>query len=148
MKRLGAIFAALVAVTFVLAQPADDRPPSTPRFIAVDVFVDAGQTPLAAYQVEFTGSAAGGSVTLVGLEGGEHAAFAAAPHYDPKALASSRVIVAAFSTGANLPTGKTRVARLHLRVEGGTPKYTTSLVTAGDASGKPITATVSVGETP
>jgi hypothetical protein len=142
--------AALLAVALVAAQP-ETQPvaAAAPRFVAVDVFVDSGPTPLAAYQVEFTGTtAAGGSVTLVGVEGGAHPALAAAPYYDPKALAGGHIIIAAFTTAADLPSGKTRVARLHLRVEGATPNYAATLVTAGDAAAKPIPATVSVGETP
>jgi hypothetical protein len=63
-------------------------------------------------------------VVLVGIEGGEggeHAAYAKPAYYDPAALApegGGRVILAAYSTAKDLPTGRTRVARLHVMVEG------------------------------
>lgn len=111
------------------------------RFIAVDVFVDSGASELAAYQFEFSGPE---SVTIVGVEGGESKAFANAPYYDPEALMKGRIIVAAFTTGEELPTGKTRVARLHLRVAGEpVPEFAVQLTVAGDADGKPIKATAS-----
>ncbi len=156
-----ALLLALLAATAGLAQPQLDHaernekpaqgPVSDVRFTAVDVLVDSGAAPLAAYQFEFTGTLAGGSVTLVGVEGGEPPAFAPAPYYDPKALAGNRVIVASFSTSgqAALPRGKARVARLHLRIEGvGEPEYTLNLTVAGDAASQPIQATSSIGVGP
>lgn len=115
----------------------------TPRFVAVDVFIDSGATPLGAWQVEI--KAVGGDAKLVGVEGGETAAYKQPPYYDPAALHESqlreRVILAGFSTGGNLPAGKTRVARIHVQVSGqGEPEYTTKLVTAGAADGIRIDA--------
>ena len=77
--------AVVAAVLFARAQ--DDRGPDTltaPRFGHVDVFIDSAAEPLAAYHCEITATA--GDVTLVGIEGGEHAAFKEPPYYDPKAL--------------------------------------------------------------
>jgi len=86
-----------------------------------------------------------GSVEIVGIEGGEHPAFVEPPYYDPAAMANDRVILAAFSTGKDLPHGRVRVARVHVQVSGGVePKYEAKLVTAGSIDGKPIPATVSV----
>jgi hypothetical protein len=117
------------------------------RFAAVDVYVDSGTQALAAYQFEL--SAAAGEFRIVGVEGGEHAAFAGPPYYDPAALMNDRIIIAAFNTGANLPTGRTRVARVHVQISGNEePAYSVKLVVAGDADGKPITATASVSATP
>ena len=62
------------------------------RFRAVDVFVNSKDKPLAAYQLEFTASA---GVKIVGIEGGEHAAFKEAPFHDPKAIQQERVIIGA-----------------------------------------------------
>ena len=69
-----------------------------------------------------------GDVKLVGIEGGEHAAFAQPPYYDPKALLNERIVIAAFNTaGADkLPSGKTRVARLMVRVDGETNRRSTT----------------------
>jgi hypothetical protein len=91
-------------------------------FRVLDVYVDSGASPLAAYQFEFkTTQKTAGELKLVGIEGGDSAAFGEPPRYDPRALAqpAPRVIVAAFNTGKDLPTGKTRVARLMVRVEPG-----------------------------
>lgn len=123
-------------------------------FRALDVFIDAGDAPLAAYQFEFW--ADGGDVKLVGIEGGEHAAFSQPPHYDPRALTlpQPRAIVAAFNTGADkdLPKGKTRVARLMVHVTGAEPpKYHTTLQVAASPDARPIGGarlTISEGATP
>jgi hypothetical protein len=99
------------------AAPATAVPAA--RFMAVDVFVDSGAMPLAAWQVEVKLS---DGTKLAGVEGGDSAgAFAAAPTYDPAALMNERVIIAAFSLedGAKLPTGRVRVARLHVQLPAG-----------------------------
>ena len=117
------------------------------RFMALEVFVDAGGAPLAAYQL--TVKATQGQVKIAGIEGGEAVAFAEPPHYDPKALQKDIVILAAFSTNApgQLPHGRTRVATLHLQVEGKPePKFATTLTTAGTVDGTQITATADVKE--
>src|SRR5262245_12552707 len=54
------------------------------RFCAVDIFVDSGSTPLAAYQIQFAVTNRLGRI--VGIEGGEHAAFRRPPFYDPKVI--------------------------------------------------------------
>ena len=113
------------------------------RFEPVDVYVDSGAVPLAAYQFELKATA--GRVAIVGLEGGEHAAFKDAPYYDPKALMKDRVVVAAFYTGRDLPHGRTRIARLHMQVSGDEkPAYAVKLVVAASADGKKIPATLSI----
>ncbi len=123
---------------------AANEPPI--EFIALDVIVDAGERELAAWQVEYEGVAAdGGAVKLVGVEGGAHGAFAAAPHYDPAALAGGRVIIAAYSTLAELPSGQTRVARLHLSVPAGVEiNHGITLIAAGDRAGDRLAATARV----
>ena len=119
--------------------------PST-SFRLVDVFVDAGDQPLAAYQFEFWGES---GVKLVGIEGGEHAAFRDPPRYDPRALTrpEPRAIVAAFDTGKDLPTGRTRVARLMVQVEVARPVYHVNLHVAASPDARPIPrATISFAE--
>lgn len=128
------------------------------RFVSVDIFVDSGDRPLAAYQVEFKGTVAQGAVKLVGIEGNADPgrAFSAPPGYDPAALAHDRVIIADFSTlpADRLPRGNSRVARLHLMIESpapdAAPAYTVNLIAAGAPDGVHIQASASVieGEAP
>lgn len=116
------------------------------HFRAVDVFVDSGSKPLAAYQLEFTATA---GAKIVGIEGGEHAAFKEAPFYDPKAIQHERVIIGAFSTAKadKLPAGKTRVATIHLQITGDeAPRYEVKLTAAATVGGKKIPAQASAEE--
>ena len=136
----GFVALALLAIVALLsaAKPQAAGAPAA-RFVALDLFIDAGPTPLGAYQLSFDSKDA----TLVGVEGGESAAFADPPFYDPKALAGGRVVLAAFHVGGDGPTGRTRVARLHLRVAGpADPTYTTKLSVAADAAGGKLDATL------
>jgi hypothetical protein len=114
------------------------------HFEAVDLFIDPKNQPLAAYQVEFVADAS--RVKLVGVEGGEHAAFREPPYYDPAALNHNRVIVAAFSTSDGLPQSLTRVARLHVQVSGDAPppQWSAKLIVASSDKSASIPATVSV----
>ena len=133
------LLAALLGAS--LAQPA--VPDQAVRFQAVDVFIDSKETPLAAYQLEFLVKS--GDAKVVGVEGGEHPAFKAAPFYDPKAIQHERVIIAAFNTnsGDKLPKGKTRVATIHLQVTGErNPDYVVNLETAATLEGRKITAAI------
>ena len=119
--------------------------PADTRFEVLDVFVDSGDRALAAYQFEL--SAESGSVQIVGIEGGEHAAFSEPPYYDPVALSEDRVILAAFSTGEALPKGKTRVARVHTQVSGPQePNYVARLTVSASADGVTISADTSVAK--
>lgn len=126
--------------------PRGDSDQGSVRFETVDVFVDSGSTGLAAWQLEATPLAADGAkVTLVGIEGGEHAAFSKPAYYDPAALSPAgggRVILAAYSTDKDLPTGRTRVARLHMMIEGGgaadRTTFSVTLKVAADSQGRPI----------
>lgn len=115
----------------------EDPPKASLRFMPVDIYVESGESKLGAWQIEFAGS---GDVELVGVEGGEHTAYRQPPHYDAAALMQDRVILAALNTTDALPTGKTRVARLHLRVRG-EATFETTLIAAGDADGERIEAT-------
>jgi hypothetical protein len=113
----------------------------------MDIFVDSGSTPLAAYQLEF--AATNGVARIVGIEGGEHAAFRQPPFYDPKAMQHERVIIASFRTAptASLPTGKTRVATIHFQTAGTQlPQFELKLETAGDSQGNKIAAQASFEE--
>lgn len=133
-----------------LAGPADDSTPQLPsttssRFAFVDAYVDSGDEPLAAYQFELSAQAAG--VMLVGVEGGDAPAFAEPPYYDPKANLQNRIIIAAFNTGSNLPRGRTRVARLMVRLTGASPAvWSAKLDVAASAEAKPLNAQIQVSE--
>ncbi len=134
------LLTALLATT-AFAQRDDDAPAAV-RFEYIDVYIDSGDAPLAAYQFELTDAAE--SIKIVGIEGGEHEAFAVPPYYDPKALKNDRVIIAALSTADELPTGRTRVATIHVQIEVDViPEITINLETAGDIQGKEINAEVS-----
>ncbi|MCY2953797.1 MAG: hypothetical protein NTU53_17750 [Planctomycetota bacterium] len=122
--------------------PVSDRV----RFGVVDVFVDSGGDGLAVWQVEM--KAVAGDVKIVGIESGGHAAYKEPPFYDPAAMMGGRVILGAYSLEDEaLPTGKTRVARVHVRVGGDAkPEYEVKLVVAAAKAGKPIAAKVMVAE--
>ncbi len=146
MKSLAA---GLVLCLFaVLSRPLPAQPTDqSVRFRAVDIFIDSHETPLAAYQLEF--SVTSGNAKVVGVEGGEPPAFKEAPFYDPKAIQQQRVIIAAFNTAAveKLPTGKTRVATIHLQVAGdGTPQCILKLTTAASTNGARISTQATVEE--
>ncbi len=141
------------ATVWTNAQPQEELTPTDKpnvRFIALDIHIDAGETPLAAYQFELT--AAAGDFKIVGLEGGEHTAFAKPPYYDKKALSDStanhdRVIVAAYDTGDDLPTASTRVARVHVQITGEpTPDFTVKLIVAASAGGETLDATATCSQ--
>lgn len=111
------------------------------RFAPLHIYLDSGNQPLAAYQFEL--KAAAGQVKIVGVESGQHKAFKEAPYYDPAALANDRIIIAAFSTGRELPKGHTRIATIHLQIIGDIePKYELNLTVAADADGKEIPAKI------
>jgi hypothetical protein len=144
-------FVALVMIRHAGAQSQPAATKSTPRFTAVDVFVDPHGSPLAAYQLEFIGESS--RVKLVGVEGGEPAAFREPPYYDPATLSHSRVIIAALnpSRAADLPSQRVRVARLHLEITSESnsppPEFSAKLILAASADEKPIkNAAVSVSE--
>jgi hypothetical protein len=120
------------------------------RFEAIEIYVDSGATPLAAWQVELT--EANGLMRIAGVENGADKAFAAAPHYDRSTVEAGdadRVIVAAYSLlpEGDLPRGQTRVTTVHVQLAGsGEPQYNLRLVAAGDAAGHPIVARASMLE--
>lgn len=113
------------------------------RFEAIDVFVDSGNHRLAAWQLDIRSTA--NDVQIVGIEGGEHSAFAEPPYYDQRAMNNNRVIIAAFNTGDNLPSGRSRVARIHVQIRGsGARTWLAELTTAATADGTKIPAEISI----
>ena len=148
MKRVCVVILMLLIASFSVAQEQSATTTRTPttsdvRFQTVDVTVDPRGKPLAAYQIEFVADAA--RVKLVGVEGGSHAAFREPPYYDPAALSQHRVILAAFSTSADLPKTATRVARLHVQVSGaGEPQWSAKLIVASSDQSDSIPADVRI----
>lgn len=115
------------------------------RFAALDVHLESAE-PVAAWQFEL--SEAAGRMRVVGVENGDIPAFARAPYYDRKAVndgRADRIIVADFTlrSGNELPVGRFRIATVHVRLTGDSePEYVLRLVTAGNAEGEPVPATV------
>lgn len=114
-------------------------------FLAMDVFIDPKGEPLAAYQLEITAQP---GVKIVGIEGGEHPEFRKAPNYDPKAIQSERVIVAAFTTAGadSLPKTKTRILTLHLQSTTAAPKLESILKISARPDSKSIASEITLTE--
>jgi len=115
------------------------------RFTTLDVYVESTE-PLAAWQFELR--EASGRMRVVGVENGETAAFGDAPYYDLAAVSqgtADRIIVADYSMrqDVELPTGRNRLATIHMQIEGtAEPVYVLNLMAAGGANGEPIQATI------
>lgn len=117
------------------------------RFVPVDLFVDSKAEPLAAYQLVF--SSASGGIKIVGIEGGDSKEFSQPPYYDARAMQNERVILAAFSTKGpgELPRGRTRVATIHLLVQGAQlPSLSVKIDAAANESGTLIPVDVAASE--
>ena len=138
MRSPGAVLIGLVAIlALVGTTPANGD--ARPRFAAFDLTVDAGDVPLAAWQVEVRYDPA--TTKILSLEGGETAAFRDAPHYDRRGFTGGRIVIAAFAgRDEDAPRGATRVGRLHLRTEGDAAPPTVRLVTAARPGGEKIEA--------
>ena len=147
MKEITAIILMSISIIVpVLAQQSEqDITTVQPkvRFAPLHIFLDSGSRPLAAFQFELKATA--GQIKIVGVEGGQHAAFKEAPYYDKAALyKSNRIIIAAFNTGRELPKGRTRIATIHLQIIGDAePDYELKLTVAADADAKEIPAKIS-----
>jgi len=132
-----------LAVATADAVRADAPDAARVRFVRVAIYIHSGVRALAAWQVEVVVRA--GDVEVVGVEGGEHPAYAEPAYYDPAALRQHRLVLAAFDTGTNLPTGRTRVATLHLMVRGAAaPELEARLVVAADPDGRSFDAAVTI----
>jgi len=135
---------AMVSMLTAASPSAEPAPSADGRFSAVDVFIDAGAHPLAAYQLDF--HATTDNVQIVGIEGGHAPAFAQPPYYDPRAMMNDHVLLAAFTTddADNLPTGRTRVATIHVYIlDNAAPDYVSTLQVAATTDGTPIDAEIS-----
>lgn len=129
----------------VLHQAEPDVGDGPVRFAPLDVYVDAGDERLGAWQVEVVPKPEfAGRVTIVGIGNGD-APFDDAPYYDQKALMDGeRVIIADFETdGKLLHTGKSRVAQVQLRITSDRdPDFDVTLHAAARHDGEAIDAIV------
>lgn len=137
MRRISVVLLALILAAG--ASPARREA----EFTWVDVVLDTGGAHLGAWQVELADTR--GAARVAGVEGGEHPAFAEPPYYDPRALRQGRIVLAAFQTQGELPAGRVRVARVHVRIEAGAePAFEARLVAAADGAGREIPARVQI----
>jgi hypothetical protein len=129
------------AASAATTRPAPTTAPATrptSRFAWLGVYVDSGRSPLAAYQLEVTSGE--GAMNVVGIEGGEHRAYRSPPFHDRIEIIRNRVVLAAYSTSADLPVGATRVARIHVEIGDARPRFGAKIVVAGSPDAKPIAA--------
>ena len=115
------------------------------RFVPVEIFLDSAQ-PVAAWQFELVDR--NGRMTVVGVENGASKAFTGAPYYDRPATQAGeveRIVVAAYTVAdaPQLPTGRTRIATVHLMIVG-EADFEVTLVTATTADGQRIDASISL----
>jgi hypothetical protein len=143
VSRLLRALVASVAVLGAVAALSSSAQPGAGRFTTVDLVL-VSDTPVAAWQVELTERR--GAMQVVGIERGDDATFRDPPFYDRIVLeraVTDRIVLASFSLGdaEQLPRGRVRVARVHVRTTGAAePDYEARLVAAGTADGRPIDA--------
>ena len=138
MKRLLPVLALLAVFPGVVGA-------ASPRFLPLDVHLDT-PVPVAAWQFELKD--ANGAMTVVGVENGGHPAYPRAPYYDREALArggASRIVVADYSLAeaSGLPSGRVRLATLHLMLDG-KPEFDLRLIAAAGPDGGAIDASISL----
>jgi hypothetical protein len=139
MTRLSTSILSLLLLATIATAQAE----APAHFRALDVYLNTGDKPLAAYQIELRDSAK--RMNIVGIEGGGHAAFKKPPYYDPAAMMGERIVLAAFSTDKELPVGNVRVARIHVQIIGeGVPDIAATVKVAADEGGTKMPATVSI----
>ena len=136
---LTAIFLILFAFAWAFADEVEPGAEETDiRFQAMDIFIDSRAQALAAFQVDVRYEK--DRVKIVGLEGGETESYQEPPYFDPKGMEHGRIILAGFTLD-DPPKGETRVARLHLRIQGEMmPDLTIRVMTAARPGGERIAA--------
>jgi hypothetical protein len=143
MSRSRRALLASLAMLGVVAALSLSAQPEAGRFTIVDLVL-VSDTPVAAWQVELTERR--GAMQIVGIERGDDATFRDPPFYDRVVLeraTTDRIVLASFSMSdaENLPRGRVRVARVHVRTSGAAePDYEARLMAAGAADGRPIDA--------
>lgn len=143
------VFARVAVALADDAKPAAENPqPAPTHFTAIDVYVDPRGKPLAVYQLRI--KLARGAMKVVGVESGEGAFAEKPPYYDRKAIDkpdAEEIVLAMFLTGDKpaLPSGKTRVATIHLMTQGeAVPAFETTLETVAGPDGKPYPAQMEI----
>ena len=142
-----AILTCIITLAMIVPVSGYDTTPAEPdaeqavHFVGLHIYIDSGDKTLGAYQFDL--KATSGRVKVVGVEGGEHEAFAEPAYYDPAALMNNRIILGAFSTAKSLPAGKSRVATIHLQITG-PPEwdYELTLTVAANREGNKIPAKI------
>lgn len=132
----------------------DDLVDADTTFATIDITVDPQGQPLAAYQFKLT--SADTTFTVVGVEGGEHAAYdhGRPPYFDPVAKQgeTDHLILAEYALpqleADALPTEAIRVATVHVLFAGpprenDDPTIRLTLIAAGNAEGQRIDAQLS-----
>lgn len=109
--------------------------PRAAEFEVVDIVIDTGGRPMAAYQFEVICDA-----KLLGVENGDF--DPRAPYHDPAALQTGRIVVAQY-TLAGAPSGKVRVAALHVQHDG-KPDYQAKIIVVAGPEGERMDATIEV----
>ena len=147
-----AVFFGFVFICSVcLSQHGAAQDPEYARFAAVEIYLHSSE-PVAAWQ--FSLNEKNGLMKVVGVENGESAAFARTPYYDREAIrlgSADKVIVADFSLADEnrLPSGRTRIATIHLMLTGtGEPAYNLYLITATAYDGRVVDASISLTSPP
>ena len=114
-------------------------------FYPVDIYIDSGKRPLAAWQIEVHYDDA--DISITGVEGGD-SPFTEPPYYDHPGMRSGRIILAAFTTDRKAPAGRLRVARLHLMEEAdGDGRVSFSLILDAGPDGEPFEAGINAVRT-
>jgi len=117
------------------------------RFVAVDIYLTS-PAPVAAWQFELNDT--NGVMKIVGVENGDSDAYPRAPYFDREAVqlgTADRIVVADFSISDDeeLPSGRIRIATLHLMLTGpNEPDFDLSLVVAAMRDGQAIDASISL----
>jgi len=151
LMAIGLVFALLgVAAMRLSVSPvaAQEAAGVTPRFEALPIVIDPQGAALAAWQFQLR--ARNGAMKIVGVENGEHPAFAAAPWFDRDAVErgdAERVIVAHLSKrpADRLPQGPTRVATVHVMIERDAGiEFDLTLIAAGNPAGRRIDANIQI----
>ena len=138
-----AVFASILLI--FAGVPGATLAQETPvRFATMDVYLQSAG-PVAAWQFELDDVR--GSTIVVGVERGDNSAFIRVPYYDRDAVTrgdAERIVVADYSLAdeADLPSGRTHIATLHLMLTG-EPEFNLQVTTATDYEGKYLQSSAS-----
>ncbi len=141
MKPIAVILALSMISVALFAQDDGEGDGFDVRFVAIHLFIDTRDVPLAAYQLSFR--ATRGDVSIVGIGNGDSAPFNQPPYFDKQAMQHDRVIIGDFSLNESdaLPAGRIRIATIHVRIAGDVePEYELILDAAATVDGEAIDA--------